>query len=93
MPTLCLAALPSRLSRLSPDPSPPPDASAACTTPAPCLPPLAQLSRGRAPPLVIHLPDQILIPIQATTTCWLYVNMCVIVKFETYLAIKLSLFS
>jgi hypothetical protein len=26
-------------------------------------------------------------------TCWLYVNMCVIVKFETYLAIKLLLYS
>jgi hypothetical protein len=63
----------------------------------------ARSLRGRAPPLASHLLGRISAPVQATTsppppqlsrqTCWLYVNMCVIVKFETYLAIKLLLYS
>jgi hypothetical protein len=73
------------------------------TTPVPHRPPLAQPPRGRTPPLASHLLGRIPMPVQAMTplplprlsrqTCWLYVNMCVIVKFETYLAIKLVLYS
>jgi hypothetical protein len=63
----------------------------------------------RAPPLSSRLPSQIPVwPCPATRqpshnppppprlsrqTCWLYVNICVIVKFENYLDIKLLLHS
>jgi hypothetical protein len=67
-------------------------AAAARTTLCDCTPTLASRLAGRNPA-----------PVQATTlspppwlsrqTCWLYVNMCVIVKFEAYLTIKLLLYS